>query len=266
MADFISKDLQKQTVSPETYPDKIKLNKNEVSLQFLETKDNGGTFKLHYIVQIRPKGRQHDPRKKLSPADLDMESLRDAIVSNISAYDRSYLILKKFDDRKAFFEFNHKKWLKDAMKGIKPRTHFSKFDREFRFKKIPPKEIRKDKITLKFEQFLTRKFLDYLEDMPISKRGEFFKHIVPKKEQKKIKTKIRNMFDWSYDAQWNRMVAKLKTVYIIALLYATGAAAKKLKQININKSQKELFATKVEKNIKTFDKKKWEDFTKRKFF
>lgn len=265
MADFISKDLQRQTVAPETYDSKIKLNKNEVNLQFLEAKDSGGTFKLHYIVQINTKGRKLDPKKQLSPATIEMETLRDGIIARIPAYDREYLVLKRFDDRKAFFEFNHEKWLKDATKGLKPRTHFSKFDREFRFKKQIPREIRKDRVSLRFEKFLTRKFLDWLEANP-SKRKSYLEYLLPKKEQRQLRIKFQNMFDWYYDSQWNKMVAKLKSVYIVALLYATGAIVKRLSQSNINHSQKELFATKVKRNIKTFDRKKWENFTRRRFF
>lgn len=265
MSDFISSDLQKQTISPETYDSKITLNKNEVSLQFLEAKDSGGTFKLIYIVQINTRGRKLDPQKKLTPASIDMETLREGIIARIPAYDRKYLVLKIFDDRKAIFEFNHEKWLKEATRGIKPKTHFSKFDREFKFKTQPPREIGKDRLSLRFENFITRKFLDWLDESP-RKQKSFFEYLIPKKEARQLRIKFRNMFDWHYDSQWNKMVAKLKSIYIVALLYATGAAVKKMSQSNINKSQKELFSTKVEKNIKSFDRKKWEDFTRRKFF
>lgn len=265
MADFISKELQKQTVAPETYKSKIELTKREVGLQFLETKDANGVFKIIYIVTINTKGRKSDPKRTIKLSDYDMQSLREGILSNIPAYDKKYLVLKKFDDRKAFFEFDHEKWLKDATKGMKGKTHYSKFDREFRFKIQPPKEIRKDKITIKFEKFLTRKFLDWLENNE-TKSKDYFKYLIPKNQQRKIKTKIRNMFDWSYDAQWNRMVAKLKTIYIIALMYATGSAVKKISRNNINKSKKQLFATRVQSNLNSFDKRKWQEFSRKKFF
>ena len=265
MSDFISSQLQKQTLSPELYPSKAVLQKNEVNIQFLESKDTGGTFKLHYIVQINTRGRKIDPSKKLSPATIDMQSLREGIVARISSYDQNYLTLIKFDDKKAIFELNHEKWIKDATAGMNPRTHFSKFDREFRFKRQVPRELGKDKVSYRFEKFITRKFLDWLENNP-NRQKKYFEYLLPKREASAMRIKFQNMFDWHYDSQWNMVVARLKSVYVIALLYATGAAVKKLSRNNLNKSQKELFATKVEKNIQRFDRKKWEDFTRRKFF
>ncbi len=265
MSDFISNQLQKQTLSPETYSSKILLAKNEVNINFLESKDTGGTFKLHYIVQINTRGRRIDPSKKLSPATIDMQSLRDGIIARIPRYDQDYLTLVSFDDRKAIFELNHEKWIKDATTGMNPRTHFSKFDREFRFKKQIPREIGKVKVSYRFEKFITRKFLDWLENNP-NRQSKYFEYLLPKREAAKLRVKFQNMFDWHYDSQWNMVVARLKSVYVIALLYATGTAVKKLSQNNLNKSQKELFSTKVEKNIQKFDRKKWEDFTRRKFF
>lgn len=265
MAGFISTELTKQTLSKELYSSKIILNKNEVSLDFLESKDMGNSFKLIYIIRINTKGRKLDPGKVMSMTTLDLESLKNGIVSNFSVYDKKYLMLKAFDDKRAIFEFNYEKWLKEATNGMVGKTYFSKFDREFKFKILPPKEIKKDLLSIKFEKFITRKFLDSLEKKT-KEQKEFFKYLIPPKEQKKIKTSFRNMFDWYYDSQWNKMVAKLKSIYIIALMYATGSAIKKLSQKNITKSQKELFSTKVSNNLISFDKKKWEDFTRKRFF
>lgn len=265
MAEFIAPELKKQTLSGEQYKSKLQLRKNEVTLNFLETKDSNGTFRINYIVQVNPKGRRLDPQVKMSPSVLDMQSLREAILSNIPPFDRKYMILRKFDDKKAFFDFNHEKWLKDATKGMKGKNYYSKFDREFKFKIQPPKAVSKDRLTIKFEKFITRKFLDWLENKK-TKQKDFFKFLIPKKEQRKIRTKIINMFDWHYDSQWNRMVASLKSIYIIALIYATGSMIKKLSRRNINKSQKKLFSDRVKSNIKDFDRKRWEEFTKKKFF
>lgn len=265
MAQFIAPELRNATLPPEQYDKKIKLRKNEVTLNFLETKDSNGIFRINYIVQLRLKGRRLDPQVKISPSVLDMQSLRDAILSNIPPFDRKYMILRKFDDKKAFFDFNHDKWLKDATKGMKGKTHFSKFDREFKFKIQPPKAVSRDRLTIKFEKFITRKFLDWLENKK-SKQKVYFKYLIPAREQKKIRTKMINMFDWHYDSQWNRMVAKLKSIYIIALIYATGAMVKKLSRSNISDSQKKLFSDRVKSNIKSFDKRKWEEFTRKKFF
>lgn len=265
MSDFIATQLKKETLSPETYDSKIKLNKNEVSLQFLETKNTIVAFKLYYLIQINLSGRKLDPSKKLSPKYLDMDELEKIIISKISNYDKEFIILKKFDDKKAEFEFDYKKWLKKATKGIKGTTSFSKFDREFRFKIKVPKEIKKDRMSYKFDKFIERKFLDWLEENE-SKQTNMFSYLIPKSQRRKLQIKIRNMFDWYYDSQWNKITAKLKSTYVIALLYSAGLITKRLSRGKIEKSKKELFSDKVKKNSVNFDRKKWEEFSRKKFF
>ena len=265
MSDFISRDLQKQNLPPEQYTSKLKLNKNEVSLSFLQSKDTGGTLVLTYAVQIVPKGRKIDPKRRISPATVDMTSLREGILSSIRGYDRKYLILKKFDDKKAVFHFDHETFLKDSTRGMKPVTKYSKFNREFKFKKVPPREVLRNAIPSTFGDFITRKFIDWMEDNQ-SKQKKWFEFLIPKTQQSRVRTKFRNMFDWSYDQQKNTIFASLKSIYVVALIYATGVGVKKLTARDLNRSKKELFATKVEKNIKRFDAKKWQEFTRKKFF
>ena len=267
MSDFISQELQKQNTPPETYKSKVKLNKNDVHLGFRENRDTGGTFKLYYNVQIITRGRKVDPKKKLTPATIDMESLREAILSSIGKYDRKYLVLKKFDDRKAVFELDHEKYLKDATRSLRPTIKYSKFNREFKFKQAPPKEVLRNAIPSTYGDFITRKFMDWLEDNK-TKQKKWFKYLIPKSQQSRIRTKFRNMFDWSYDQQKNTIVASLKNIYVVALMYAAGHGIKHLTASDMRKSQKELFSSKVKRNIKDFDRTRWQEFTRnpKKFF
>lgn len=263
MPNFISPNLIQQNLSPPQYDEKLKLTKYDVKLTFLYSKDNGVDYTLTYAVQILPKGNKIDPSKPFTVANIDMISLREAILGNIPPSDLKYIILQSFDNIKAIFKFNVDKWMKDATMGIRPMIHISKFDRSFKLKKAPPRVILYEPTRNVFEQFITRKFKDWLESS--KKEAKFFKYLVPENQRNKIRTKFRNMFDWSYDSQWNKIIATLKPLYIMALLYATGEVIKGLRASSITRSKKELFSTKVEKNLPKFDRKKWETFVKKKF-
>ncbi len=263
MSDFINKDFQKQTIKGEEYDKKISVSKGDVSLEFLNSNDTGQNFHLRYTVIIKPKGRKLDPKEPLSPKNIKMTTLRDAIIANISSYDQRYMILKEFDERKCKFIFDYEKWLRDATRGMKPVTHFTRFDRHFKFKKQIPKMIRTTISARFFDDFIVRKFLDWLNKT--RKEQKFFKRLIPQRVQRQIRMSIRNMFDWSYDMQWNRVVAKMKPKYVVGLLFATGVVAHKLTSKDVKGKRKELFATRVEKKISKFDRKKWEKFIRRRF-
>ncbi len=100
-----------------------------------------------------------------------------------------------------------------------------------------------------------------------SKRKEikWFKNLITPKIRKNVRTKIRNMFDYEYDIQWNIITAQLKTIWILALMYAIGVATKRMAQTGmVGFSQKKLFSDKVKSNLKQFNKKRFAEFTRMK--
>jgi len=260
---LISPQLQKQNIPSVNYSSKIKLSSKDVGLDFLLAKDTGRFYEVHFALQINPKGHEIDPSVPLTPRNIDMSSLHKAIMNNIRPYDQRYMVISDFDTNKVKFRFNHEKWMKKATSGLTPKTKYSKFDREFKLKVAPPPMILTTHVRKPFEDFIVRKFLDWLESS--HKEAKYFKYLFPNSIRSRIRTKARNMFDWEYDTQWNTVIARLKNIYILALLYATGEITKRLTSRNLQKSQKELFATKVKKNMDKFDRKKWEKFIRRKF-
>ncbi|HUS51099.1 MAG TPA: hypothetical protein VMZ91_13100 [Candidatus Paceibacterota bacterium] len=264
MPNFINPVFLNPNISQLRFTDKIKLTKQDISIQFLLATDIGHTYKVIYIITINSSVRQRDPSVPYSPINIDMESLRSSIMEHVRPYDREYMILQKFDHRKAEFHLNTKKWIKDATNGLTPTTHISKFDRAFKLKKEPPKMIMQDFMRAQWAHFVVRKFKKWLEDQ--RKEAQFFKYLIPESLRSKIRTRIRDMFKWYYDIQWNTVVAKLKPIWIIAFLYATGTILRKMRETDLNnKSKKELFAVKVKKNMPQFDDKKWKKFIQRRF-
>lgn len=264
MFNFIDPIFLNPNISQKRFTEKIKLKKKDVSIQFLLATDIGDTYKVIYIVNINPSIRQEDPSIQISPRNIDMESLRFSIIEHIKPYDRDYMILHSFDHRKAEFRLNTKKWFKDATNNLKSTTHISKFDRSFKLKKQPPYMIMHDFLRNQWAKFVVRKFKEWMENQ--KKEAQFFKFLVPESLRSTIRIKLRNMFEWYYDIQWNIVVAKLKPIWIMSFLYATGTALKKIKKSDLNnRNKKELFLTNVKDNIKKFDKQKWKNFIQRKF-
>lgn len=262
--DFIDADLQKQNVPSLDYSGKIFITKNDVNLTPMISREAMGFYQMHYIVQINLKPHQADPGFSLRASQIDLVSLRTAILSNIKPYDLRYVILHSFDTRGAIFRFNHDAWLRDATSRMRVTTHFSRFDRSFKFNLKLPRMIMTDFTLATFEPFLQRRFIDWLESS--RKEAQYFRALIPDNVRRNIRTKLRNMFEWSYDSQWNEVVARLKNIYILALLYATGTMVEKLRASNnISRNQRQLFAKDVEKNIPKFDRKKWEDYVKKRF-
>lgn len=263
MSDFINPQLQKQTISSPSYKKEIVLNRNNVRLNFLLARVSQGKWKIRFIVELRLSGNQINPMKQVRASTVNMASLKKAILDNVSSYDLKYIDLDYFNTNTAEFYFDHEKWLKDATANLTPRTHMSKFDREFKLKKKLPSMITTTYTSPDLQKLIVNAFKDWLEKS--KKENDFFKYLIPRTQRSKIRTKFRNMFEWEYDIQWNKIIATLKSIYIMALLYAVGEGISKLNSKNINSSKKNLFSVKVKSKIPKFDSKKWEKFIKKRF-
>ena len=93
---FIKPQLLAPNLRSPVYEKKIKINKNDVSLQFLLARDVGSTYKVSFIVMLNPRQRL-EPGIMLSPRNVDMVSLREAIIAKIDPYDRIYMKIGNFD-------------------------------------------------------------------------------------------------------------------------------------------------------------------------
>jgi hypothetical protein len=246
-------------------PQKIKLSKNEVTLQFLIAKETGGLYRVTYLLNIIPKNIEKYPSRIISPATVDMTSLKNAIMANVSAFDKNYMMLDNYDTRRVIFHFDHNKWLRDSVNDSIVRTKITQFARVFRMKKTVPSMIMYDPMRTYFANFIVRKFKDYME---IGNKGaRWFKHLLPDTARSKMRGRIRNMFDWEYDFQWNTITATLKPIYIMAIIYAVGAMTKQLRKEQLkNVNNQKLFATRVYSNLKQFDYGKFDKYSKRKGF
>jgi len=260
MNSFISSKFLVANIPQEITKQKIKIQKNDINLQFLLANDIGKTYRLLFIVIINYSTLMKDYSLQPSVSDIDLISLKTAILENIDPYDRKYMILSKFTTVEAEFLFDVEKWLTDATRGIQPRTFLTKFAKEFRLKVAPPKMIMFDELRNIWCKFIARKFREWAERH--NRYNLFFKLLVPEFLRKKMKNKINDMFTWEYDVQWNRMIVKMKSFWIVAILFGFGAMIVKAQKHEVEKKQ---FDDRVKKYVPTYDRKEWLQFVNRRY-
>ena len=242
---------------------KIVLRKQDVKISFLLARPVGGKYKIEYIVTIIPSVREKNPSVLLNPLTVDMNSLKQAIIQNLDSYDRGYLEIGEFDTAKAIF-YVSERYYADMFRSITVSTTFSSFRRDFKFGKRLLRVIAYDPIH-SFDDFLLKKFLEYMKKN--HKDALWFKLLLPEQMRKRYRGRTRILFDWNYDPTLHKITATLKTIYIIAIIYATGSMLKKMNNnATLSYSDQKLFSDKVKGNLKKFDSKKFEKYVRRRGF
>lgn len=243
-------------IKPETDP--IIITPSMVAINHTQSFDSGGDWVLHFSTIIySAKYNFNDPATRRR---IDKPSLKKALAGKIRDTDKPYFSVKEFTGNRVVYVFHAEKWLKDAMTGIQPRSHLSKFEKAFSFKKSVPTLIMNNQQGY-FDKFIIRKFKKVTSDR---KFDGWFKGFLTRELDRKIKQRVENMFDYSYDFQTNKMVLRLKTVYILGILYAVGETADAAKN-NRQPFVKIDFTKKVKGKAKNFNRQKWESYIKRKF-
>jgi hypothetical protein len=258
MTPIIAQQMAQLTATINQANQKIKLEKNDIVLNFVLSRSTFDGYKILYTIRIQPM-KMVMAGIQIRASQIDMVSLHDAIIQNLDSFDAKYMTLKKFDTLTCEFHFEFDKWFADATNGIVPRTYISKFDQEFRLKIQPPKVIMFDIGRNDFFNYISTKFKKFI----INKNKEklWLGHILPKDFQKYVNIKLAECFDYTYDYQQNRFIVQLKTAYVIGVSYAVGMA---VKEIAGRKNNAMKFSERVEKNSSLFDAKKWKEFVKGK--
>ena len=245
---------------------KIEIKKSDVSLQFANSKDIGSTYKVEYYVNINLGKRLEDPSTKLTMRNVDSISLKKAILDNVTKTDEDYMDLVDFDTTGATFHLKTDKWLNDTLKGVKGINRLTTFSITFKLKQQPPNMIKKDILRTEWDKFALRKIKQWITDKK-GREKKLLGSIFPKSTLSSIRQRFSNMFDWSYDQRWNSVEAKLKNIWVIALLYTTAELTKKESLKNIQRgSRQKFFTSEVKKELskKTRDKD-FKLFTKQKY-
>jgi hypothetical protein len=265
MPSFLNPQLLSPNIPQRQPPKKVVLRNSDVSLQFVLARDTGRNYIIVYLLNIIPNMAQRDPSKILQASNMDMNSLKKAIESKIITRDKKYISIRDFTTRRVTFVFNHNEWLRDAVTDTSSRTTLTRFARDFRLKKQVPLIIMADPMRMPFGNFIIRKFKEYMESK--NKEATWFRYLLPESQRSRFRGRVRNMFDWTYDFTWNTITATLKSIYILALMYATGVMVRRMTASDMRSpTNQRMFATKVKQNLKQFDYGKFDRYSRRKGF
>lgn len=239
-------------------PDKHEVSEKELSLTFLSSRQVSDTYKLEFALSISFQSFDNGKMdRKLTAANIDMKSLEKAIWDKIDRYDKDYLILKDFSTNKATFTFNYEKWFKDSIKNSTSSLSMAKFSKEIDFKKRVPKIIMYDMMRENFANFLEYRFKKYVIDKKLDKK--WFRNLM---KERSFRSKIANLFNYSYDMQFNKMIMSLKPQYIMMFLFGLSKLTKSSKDdINYNDFEKE-FEKKTKRKLSMKEKNKYKKYIK----
>lgn len=237
---------------------KIKLKKSNVSLQFSNSKDIGKTYRVDYFVQVMPNRNMEDPSIEINMRNIVASSLKEAIFSNLKKKDREYMDLISFDTTKATFHLKLDKWIKDATKGLSGVSDMKSFSISFRLKEAVPPMIQRDMIRTEWDGFVVRKIKQWVGEKK-NRESRLLNVIFPKSIVNSINQRLHNMFDWSYDSRWNKVEARLKSIWVSALLYSTVELTKKDSLTKLRRDNKNnFFSSQVRRELSRGSEKDFE--------
>ncbi len=197
---------------------KIKLLPNDIALKYVMT-NNRGALSFTYLVVIF-KENPTSPSIPLQYNQVDLLSLKEAILSKFKIEDKIYIEIISFDISKVIIKFKHDEWIKDAFKNTAGVPRFSKFEIEFKLKKQVPMFILYDGFMAMFNEFIQPKMIEYVKKNNLGK--SYFIKLADSQLKKRVEKYFGNMFDYVYNYQQNTFSIKLKGTFV--LLFAYGAS------------------------------------------
>ena len=209
----------KQSTDP-----KVKVNKSDISLTFIFYKKGAGSVVLVYAISIF---RYRDDKgaliTDLTNKDVDMTSLRNAVMEHIYSGDRKYVNINLLTTKKVEFSLKED-WFEDAMKNLSPNKFFSVFKKDFRLKISPPFFIKTTCVNTKlWNDLIVEKLRKYFKESNIKKSFSFLGII----NKAFSFTTYFDMFDWSYSSISNIVEGSMKAHWVVLILIGTSKFLRK---------------------------------------
>lgn len=235
--------------------EKIKLVKNNISLQFYFAGQNQYGYKVSFIVHIVTP--QYNPvYTQIRASTIDMNSLKKAIIDNIDPLDQKYMMLSNFSTNKAEFYFNYEKWINDAFRNVESKKYNSIFTRQIHMAVPVPRMILYDSIRTGYIRFMQNKIKEYFLKKRLAKK--FLIPILPKDIMEKIRMSIYNIYDYEYDIQYNTFYIKLKSEFVIAATMLLAKSVNDISKQKVDFNNPNYFSAsvkgKLKSNFKDWDK------------
>ena len=198
---------------------KVKVNKNDISLTFVFYKKGNGSVVLVYTISIfRYRDDKGNLITDLTKKDVDMTSLKNAILEHIYSGDRKYVDIVLLTTKRVEFSLKED-WFEEAMKGLSPYKTLNMFKKDFKLKIAPPFFIRTTCVNTKlWNDLVVEKLRKYFKESNIKKNFSFFGLI-----SRAFKfTTYFDMFDWSYSPIYNIIEGSMKAKWIVLILIGTN--------------------------------------------
>lgn len=154
----------------------------------------------------------------LTNKDVDMNSLRSAVISHLSKDDVKYLDIDILNTRKVEFSLKED-WYKDAMEKLNPVKTFNIFKKDFRLKIPAPFIVRTACVNTKlWNDLVVEKLRKYFKESQIKKHFSFFGLV----NKMFSFTTYFDLFDWSYSPIYNIIEGSMKNKWIVLMLIGTN--------------------------------------------
>lgn len=218
----LSKNIQSNMLTLINEPNKIiRFGINPV---LVNSKANSkGEFEFLFVNNVYPiefKGTGNIDIIKKPDLKIKLENF-------IKQSDKKYIKLKDFTHIRSTFIFDYTAWLDDCLKNVKLEPFSSSWDRVCKLKIIPPYMARTCAMRLDIEKYIGTYFKKYIERHPYL-RKELIKHI-PDSAFRVFNLQPENLFDFQYEYTTNRIIARLKAMYVaVVLSFMTKMTDKKM--------------------------------------
>lgn len=229
----------------------IKVKYSEIKLSFLYSKVEDVGFCIYYLINLSP--RINPTRDPGFYSRIDKIAFKKALEENVRPQDRKYMKVDEFDFGKVKIRFDIDNFLKDC--NITGRTHLSSLDRVFTVNNQIPSCIRIDTMTkFAFEEYFLKEFKKKIKR---DFEAKHFTYLFPLKYLNGF-SNLMDLFNWNYDLQYNKVTARMKTIYILAFLFSVGKISSNIRKEQISSNSKRVeFSDRVHKSLKKFDVEKW---------
>jgi len=194
---------------------KVKITSSDISLKYVMT-NNRIDFIMTYVVVIF-KQNPKNPALPLQYTQVDLPSLKEAILNKFKLDDKKYITISSFDTSKVIIKFDHEKWIRDAFNGVNGQPRLSKFELEFKLKKMIPSFIVYDGFMVMFNEFIAVKMSDYVKKNKLGKT--YFMKIASSLFKNKVDRYFDNMVEYIYNYQQNAFFIRLKSLYVLLFVY-----------------------------------------------
>lgn len=229
----------------------------DVNITFVNAKVSNGKYSFLFMNSIMSKSLTSNSMG-IRASQIDMKKLQASIMSKVDKKDLKYIKLKEFSTSRSIFIFDIDSWLDDALKNVSGKVYLSRYDKEFRLNIQPPTMVRHYGIRVEFSKYVANYFKEYAKKKPQQRNSLF--NIIPKSYEKTLKTHISNMFDYEYDFQSNRIIVRLKTIFLTGLIFSSFALAGNNFKANMS------FEDMVKKNLTTFPEGKLNKLAPKRFY